>query len=318
MRQKECFSQTLDKHPCILAYSTASGSLSAFQIPRPDLIRDRGFSLFRGPVTNFPPIKRLPLADLIPYARNARTHSDAQVAQIAASIKEFGWTNPVLIDGERGIIAGHGRVLAARKLGMEEVPCIELAHLTDAQKRAYILADNQLAANAGWDMELLKIELGDLDEAGFDLSLIGFDEGFLAGLLEDLPEGLTDPDETPEAPEQPVTQPGDVWTLGNHRLMCGDSTSLDAVEKLMDGRLADMIFTDPPYGMSYGGGRAGKVGSTDGTVKKFGVILGDEKTGVDLVSMVRDALANGVAASKTGGLNTFASRGEPILISRPH
>jgi len=200
-------------------------------------------------VTNFPSIKKLPVSELIPYARNARTHSDAQVAQIAASIKEFGWTNPVLIDGERGIIAGHGRVLAARKLGMEEVPCIELAHLTEAQKRAYILADNQLAANAGWDMELLKIELGDLDEAGFDLSLIGFDEGFLAGLLEDLPEGLTDPDETPEAPEQPVTQPGDVWICGKHRVMCGDSTVITDVERLMAGAKARLLHADPPYGM---------------------------------------------------------------------
>ena len=137
-----------------------------------------------GTVKNFPSIKRLPLADLIPYARNARTHTDAQVAQIAASIREFGWTNPVLVDGERGIIAGHGRVLAARKLGIDEVPCIELAHLTEAQKRAYILADNKLALNAGWENELLALELGELRDDGFDIDLIGFSGDELSDLLQ--------------------------------------------------------------------------------------------------------------------------------------
>lgn len=221
---------------------------------------------------NFPSIKTIPISDLIPYSRNSRTHSDAQVAQIAASIKEFGFTNPILLDGDNGIIAGHGRVLAARKLGLEQVPCIELAHLTDAQKRAYILADNQLAANAGWDMEMLKIELSDLDAIDFDLSLIGFDADFLAGMLEEIPEGLTDPDECPEPPEDPVCKLGDIWTLGKHRLMCGDSTSLDAVEKLMDGRLADMVFTDPPYGMSYQSNSRTKSAKFD-VIKNDDVIL---------------------------------------------
>ena len=150
-----------------------------------------------------------PLGELIPYARNPRTHSDAQVAQIAASIREFGWTNPVLVDGANGIIAGHGRVLAARKLGLERVPVIELAHMSEAQKRAYVLADNQLALNAGWDEALLRLELADLSELGFDLGLIGFGEGELERLLAgDGRTGLTEDDEAPALPEQAVTQAG--------------------------------------------------------------------------------------------------------------
>ena len=191
-----------------------------------------------------------PIDSLIPYARNARTHSDAQVAQIAASIREFGWTNPVLIDGEKGIIAGHGRVLAARKLGMEEVPCIELSHLTEAQKRAYILADNRLAENAGWDSDLLKIELGELRDMGMDLSLTGFDETFLADILTERTDGLCDPDELPEQPE-PKTKPGDVWILGRHRLVCGDSTVATDVEKALNGVVPHLMVTDPPYGVDY-------------------------------------------------------------------
>lgn len=202
----------------------------------------------------FPSIKSVPVEQLIPYARNARTHNDEQIAQIAASIREFGWTNPLLVDGERGIIAGHGRLAAARKLGISEVPVIELRHLTEAQKRAYILADNQLAANAGWDTDLLKIEIGDLAEQNFDLSLLGFDAEFLDGLLADDPqEGLTDPDEAPEPQETVVTVSGDLWLMGNHRLLCGDSTSIDAVQVLMDGQAADMLLTDPPYNVAYEG-----------------------------------------------------------------
>ena len=193
-------------------------------------------------------IEQWPTAKLLPYARNARTHSDAQVAQIAASIKEFGFTNPVLIDGEGGIIAGHGRVMAARKLGLADVPCIRLAHLTAAQKRAYIIADNKLALNAGWDNDLLALELGELGDLGFDLELTGFtDEEIKALMPVQLEEGLTDEDATPAVPEIPVTVLGDVWLLGKHRLMCGDSTSIDAVEKLMQGGKADLVFTSPPY-----------------------------------------------------------------------
>jgi DNA modification methylase len=191
------------------------------------------------------------LGDLIPYARNPRTHSDAQVAQIAASIREFGWTNPVLVDGENGIIAGHGRVMAARKLGLERVPVIELAHMSEAQKRAYVLADNQLALNAGWDDELLRLELADLSEVGFDLGLIGFGEGELERLLAGGKEGLTEDDEAPALPEQAVTQPGDVWVLGEHRVLCGDATVLADVERVLGGQLADMTFTDPPYNVDY-------------------------------------------------------------------
>jgi DNA modification methylase len=200
------------------------------------------------------------IESLIPYARNSRTHSDAQVAQIAASIKEFGWTNPVLIDAEGGIIAGHGRIMAGRKLGITEAPCIVLDGLTEAQRRAYVIADNKLALNAGWDIDLLKIELGDLQALDFDLTLTGFDPGELGNLLADKTEGLTDPDAVPETPVNPVTVLGDVWLMGKHRLMCGDSTSIDAVDKLMAGRKADMVFTDPPYRVDTEGGCVGKIG----------------------------------------------------------
>jgi len=190
------------------------------------------------------------VGDLTPYARNARTHSDEQVAQIAASIKEFGWTNPILVDGEKGLIAGHGRLAAARKLGMEEVPVIELTHLSETQKKALILADNKLALNAGWDAELLNLELEELELEGVDLNLVGFGEEERDALRpEVVNEGLTDEDAVPETPEEPITKPGDIWILGKHRLMCGDSTSVDAVDKLMNGDKADMVFTDPPYGM---------------------------------------------------------------------
>jgi DNA modification methylase len=194
-----------------------------------------------------------PLGELIPYARNPRTHSDAQVAQIAASIREFGWTNPVLVDGANGIIAGHGRVLAARTLGLGRVPVIELAHMTESQKRAYVLADNQLALNAGWDEALLRLELADLSELGFDLGRVGVSVGALARLLAgDGRTGLTEDDDAPGLPDQAVTRPGDLWVLGEHRLLCGDATMPADVERVLDSRLADMTFTDPPYNVEYG------------------------------------------------------------------
>jgi DNA modification methylase len=193
-------------------------------------------------------IEQRSIAKLIPYAANSRTHSDAQVAQIAASIKEFGWTNPILVSGDNSIIAGHGRLLAARKLGMEEVPVIVLDHLSKSQQRALVIADNQLALNAGWDMNMLKAEIEDLNLDNFDINLLGFDEKFLDGLLEPEPTaGLTDENAVPEVPETPKTVLGDVWVMGNHRLMCGDSTSIDAIEKLMDGKKANICFTSPPY-----------------------------------------------------------------------
>jgi DNA modification methylase len=211
---------------------------------------------------------------LIPYARNARTHSEQQVAQIAASIKEWGWTTPLLVDEDNGIIAGHGRVMAAQKLGIDEIPVMIAKGWSDAQKRAYILADNQLALNAGWDSELLKLELLELDELDFDIDLIGFDGDFLANMLNDPTEGLTDPDEVPETPEDPATVEGDVWVLGNHRIICGDSTSADVVDKLLGAVKPHLMVTDPPYGVEYdaswrekaiGGGRRadGKVENDD-------------------------------------------------------
>ena len=189
--------------------------------------------------------------ELIPYARNSRTHSDEQVAQIAASIKEWGWTTPILVDETGGIIAGHGRLLAARKLKMDQVPTIEASGWTDAQKRAYVIADNKLALNAGWDNELLALELAELGELGFDLDLTGFALDEIDALKPtDVAPGLTDEDAVPEPPVEPVTRLGDVWLLGGHRVMCGDSTSIDEVERLMAGVSPDCIHTDPPYGMN--------------------------------------------------------------------
>lgn len=201
-------------------------------------------------------IENIKTDELIPYARNSRTHSDEQVAQVAASIREFGFTNPVLIDDENGIIAGHGRTLAARKLKMESVPCIRLTGLSEAQKKAYVIADNKIALNAGWDDEMLALEIQDLQEMDFDVELLGFDDEELELLTdtgEEENEGLVDEDEVPEPPEIPVSKQGDVWILGNHRLMCGDSTSIDDVDKLMDGGVANMCFTDPPYLMDFKG-----------------------------------------------------------------
>jgi len=196
--------------------------------------------------------------DLIPYARNSRTHSEEQVTQIASSIREFGFTNPVIIDKQNNIIAGHGRLLAAQKLGIKEVPCVVVTGWTEAQKKAYIIADNKLALNAGWDEKMLSLEFDELQDLGFDLSLTGFsgDEILALKPLEEV-VGLTDEDDVPEAPEVPKTVLGDIWLLGDHRLMCGDSTSIDAVDKLMDGKKADMVFTDPPYNVAFNG-RSGK------------------------------------------------------------
>ena len=196
------------------------------------------------------------VAEVTPYARNSRTHSDEQVAQVAASIKEFGWTNPILIDESGTIIAGHGRLMAAQRLGSDRVPTITLGHLTDAQKRAYVIADNKLALNAGWDQELLAIEVEELLGKGFDLDLTGFGEDEINSLLAEankVEDGLTDADDAPEVPEIPVTATGDVWVLGRHRVICGDATVQTDVEKLMNGQLADRLLTDPPYNVDYTG-----------------------------------------------------------------
>ena len=258
-------------------------------------------------MVNLPPIKEWPaksvkmisVDELIPYVSNARTHSDKQVDQIAASMNEWGWTNPILVDEAGMIIAGHGRLQAARKLGYSEAPVMVANGWTDAQKKAYVLADNQLALNAGWDAALLSNELKGLDELGFDMDLLGFDN--LADLMPvDGTEGLTDEDAVPEAPEVPVTVEGDVWLLGRHRLMCGDSTKIDAVGKMMAGQKADMVFTDPPYGMSYGGGRAAGSTKKGALVKAHGMIKGDDLQGEDLIGMIRDAVGSAISVCKSG------------------
>jgi DNA modification methylase len=222
--------------------------------------------------------KIVAVEDLIPYALNSRTHSDEQVAQLAASIREFGFTNPVLIDQDANLIAGHGRLLAARKAKMAQVPAVVVTGLDDRKRRALVIADNKLALNAGWDEEALRVELEDL--AGDFGELMGFSEDELVELLrqDETTEGLTDEDAVPEVPELPVTVEGDVWLLGRHRLMCGDSTSIDAVEKLMGGRKADMVFTDPPYGIAYSSSKFdnNKSGVTNKR-NKAEMILGDSE-----------------------------------------
>ena len=191
---------------------------------------------------------------LAPYARNSRTHSDSQVAQIAESIREYGFTNPILIDDDGGIIAGHGRVLAARSLGMDRAPCIRLSGLTESQRRAYVIADNRLALNAGWDLDVLAQELADLQAMNFDVDLLGFDDGEIEKILaaaEAAAEGQTDPDDVPEPSADPVSRPGDVWLLGRHRIACGDCTDALVVEALLGQVRPHLMVTDPPYGVEY-------------------------------------------------------------------
>ena len=199
-------------------------------------------------------IELWPIEKLRPYERNPRTHSEVQVDQIAASVVEFGWTNPILVDENAGVLAGHGRLLAARKLGLAEVPVIRFEHLSEAQKRAYLIADNQLAMQAGWSEELLAQELAWLRDESFELDLVGFDAPELERLLA-IADGEMASEEAddavPEPPEEPVSRPGDLWNLGNHRLLCGDATVLADVERLLDGQLADMCFTDSPYNVDY-------------------------------------------------------------------
>jgi 16S rRNA G966 N2-methylase RsmD len=228
-------------------------------------------------------VEKWDITRLTPYARNSRTHSDEQIGQIAASIKEWGWTTPVLVDEQGSIIAGHGRTLAAQRLKMTEVPVMVAKGWSDAKKRAYVIADNKLALNAGWDNELLALEFSELQGMDFDLDLTGFTAEEIAALMpEQIEPGLTDEDAVPEVPEQPVTVLGDVWILGKHRLMCGDSTSIDAVDVLMDGASVDMVYTDPPYGISIvgenghvGGGKLAKVGT-------YAPIAGDDTIEVAL------------------------------------
>tara|TARA_R110000824_G_scaffold225823_1_gene413536 strand:+ start:66 stop:1376 length:1311 start_codon:yes stop_codon:yes gene_type:complete len=233
-------------------------------------------------------IEQIKTSELIPYARNSRTHDERQVGQIAGSIREFGFTNPVLIDANNGIIAGHGRVLAAQTLSRDTVPCIRLDHLNEGQRKAYIIADNKLALNAGWNDELLALELTELQGLNFDLGLTGFSEEEIADLLFEEIEGETDEDEVPEAPVTPITSTGDTWTLGNHRLMCGDSTCLTAVGKLMDGSKADMVWTDPPYNVAYEGG----TGMT---------IQNDDMSNEDFLKFLTNAFTAAYSFTKEGG-----------------
>jgi DNA modification methylase len=237
-------------------------------------------------------IETLGLDALIPYARNSRTHSDEQVAQIAASIREFGFTNPVLIDADGGIIAGHGRVLGARKLGLAEVPCIRLGHLSEAQRRAYVIADNKLALNAGWDDEMLGLELRDLQGMDYDLGLTGFEQSDIDALLAGLdatPEGATDADAVPEVQAEVVTKLGDVWVMGKHRVMCGDSTDAGAVALLMNGEKAALMQTDPPYGIAYNSADIHAHGVDYGEIENDDILDG-EKLQAFLEAMIRAAL----------------------------
>ena len=204
-------------------------------------------------------IKEVAVDKLIPYAKNSRTHSPEQVGQIAASIKEFGFRNPILVDNLT-LIAGHGRLLAAQKLGLDKVPTIDCSDMTESQKKAYIIADNKLALNAGWDTAMLTIEMQELQEEGFDLELLGFDDKELNALLEpEVVQGLTDEDAVPETPNEATTKLGDIYILGKHRLMCGDSTSITDMEKLVNGQPVDMCLTDPPYNVAYEGGTKEKL-----------------------------------------------------------
>ena len=225
-------------------------------------------------------IETIKTDELIPYARNSRSHSEAQVAQIAGSIREFGFTNPVLIDADNGIIAGHGRVMAAGVLGLASVPCIRLAHLTETQKRAYIIADNKLALNAGWDEEMLALELGELKDEDFDLSLIGFDDLELADIMAETTEGETDPDDVPEPPVDPVSVLGDVWVMGKHRIACGDCTDQGTVDKALNGVRPHLMVTDPPYGVEYDADWRNKAMRSDGSAiagRAVGKVLNDDK-----------------------------------------
>jgi DNA modification methylase len=209
---------------------------------------------------------------LVPYSRNARTHSPEQILQLRASLREFGFVNPVLIDDKYNVIAGHGRIMAARAEGIKEVPCVFVSHLTEAQKRAYILADNKIALNAGWDMEMLRVELEELRDLDFNLELTGFDETEITALFEDTDKTKIEDDEfdlTAALEEAAFVMPGDVWTLGRHRLICGDATDADTVRRLMDGRKANLVLTDPPYNVSFESGSGLKIKNDNMKAEQF-------------------------------------------------
>jgi DNA modification methylase len=198
--------------------------------------------------------EQVPIEKLVPYARNARTHSKEQIAQLRSSLREFGFVSPAVIDSQYNILVGHGRVAAACEEGYTTIPCVFAENLTDAQKRAYILADNQLALNAGWNEEMLSVELSDLQDDAFDLSLLGFNDNDLEKLLADPATGDAQDDDfdlTAALEKATFVEQGDLWTVGRHRLLCGDATSAEDVDRLMDGKTANLILTDPPYGVSF-------------------------------------------------------------------
>lgn len=235
------------------------------------------------------------LQRLIPYAKNARTHDDTQVSQIAGSIAEFGFVNPILVGDDNVIIAGHGRLMAAQQLGLDSVPVIVLHHLTESQRRALVIADNKIAENAGWNDELLKLELEELGDLGFDLDVIGFSDEELDELLgADDQAGETDEDDIPEVEEEPISRPGDIWVMGNHRVLCGDSTSKQDLEKLMNGELADMAFmafTDPPYNVDYGNNGKDKMRGKDRRIM-------NDNLGDDFYQFLKDSLTNLLSVTK--------------------
>jgi site-specific DNA-methyltransferase (adenine-specific) len=243
-------------------------------------------------------VEQWPINRLIPYARNSRTHSGAQVAQIAASIKEWGFTTAVLVDEDGGIIAGHGRVMAARKLGLASLPVMVAKGWSEAQKRAYVIADNKLALNAGWDNELLALELAELDGLGFDVELTGFSDEEIKDLMPvEVTEGLTDADDAPAVQENPVTVPGDVWVMGKHRLLCGDSTSVDDLAKLTQGSLVDMWLTDPPYNVAVQGGNHGDPNRKNGLK-----IMNDKMSDDQFRQFLRDAYTAADTVMKPGAV----------------
>ena len=243
----------------------------------------------------------VPISKLVPYVNNARTHSPEQITKLRSSLREFGFINPVIIDRDYGVIAGHGRILAAKEEGIKEVPCIFADHLTEAQKKAYIIADNRMAMDAGWDEELLRVEIEALQGMDFDPLLTGFDEKELAALFDDGAEAKEDDFDVDEELEKPVfSKTGDVWTLGRHRLVCGDSTKAETYETLMQGKKANLVVTDPPYNVNYEG-TAGKIKNDNMAAEKFYQFLLDAFTNMEKV-MAEDASIY-VFHADTEGLN---------------
>jgi DNA modification methylase len=237
-------------------------------------------------------VERWPISRLIPRITNPRTHTPEQITQIAASMREWGWTNPILVGADNDLLAGHARLLAARQLGMTEVPVIQLGHLTEAQRRALVIADNQLAiSGASWDEEMLRLELAALQEESYDLSLVGFDDQELANLLaaQDPAEGLTDEDAVPELPQTPISAPGDLWILGNHKLLVGDATSHADLSRLMASDAADLLFIDTPYNVDY-----------TGYTKEKLTMQGDRMSAAEFKQFLESAFRSCRAAAKPG------------------